>query len=186
MNWIETDYGYELPIGWLRAEQTIKVAPDREITKVTFKVVTKDLPDGGYFDEFGLYRNLFMEMATGNNLIYFPIAPISAGSSVEIPVYGALDNTRIHGVYLVPKSTITGHNTNYAQLQFVNKENNGVMATLTLLEDIDAPAYKVTPFGPINEHSAMEIHEGASFKVIHEGGGLAIPESVLIVEWNLR
>jgi len=176
----------ELPIRWIPIDIVAPIRDDAEIIRATYKVVTKDLANGGYFDELGFFRNLLRDKVTGNNIVYFPIAPISAGQNVEIPVFGAVIESQIVAVHLLPKEDIVGDDTNYAQLQLVNKDVGEVMTTLTFIGGINAQAYEVISFGPVNAYGAIEIYKGVSFRVVQNGAGLAIPESVLIIEWNLR
>lgn len=183
--WVNSDI-QALPIEWIRVDSVAEVRDDAEIIRARYRVVTLNLAEGGFFDELGFFRNLLHDKITGNNVVYFPIPPLAQGVPLEIPVFGAVAKAQIMAVHFLPKESIVGHDEDYAQLQLVNKDSGEVMSTLTFIQGIDAPAYEVISFGPVNQHGEVEIFKGVSFRVEQLGRGLALPESVLIIEWNLR
>ena len=86
-----------------------------------------------------------------------------------------------------PKETITGNDTNYMQIRLINKETGAIICTKTFLSGTDAPAYEVTDFGPANEAAgAINLGQGVSFVKEDFGGGMMLPQFVLVIQWNLR
>ena len=189
----------ELYVAWLEIEQYAKIRTDAEVIRATFMPRTENLTAGGYFDHFGFYRSLFYDKVTGSYVMYFPIPPLTAGEAFEIPVFGAVFYSQYHepeeevpsaiitNAHFMPKVDIAGDNDNYVQLQLMNKKIEQIMATLTLIEGNDLVGYKVTSMGPINQHGAIDLFEGVSFKVVSTGGGMTFTEpSVLIIEYNFN
>ena len=190
----------EVYVAWLEIDQYAEIRSDAEVVRAKFYPRTENLPASGFFDAFGFYRSLFYDKVTGSYVMYFPIPPLVAGEPFEIPVFGAVFYAKYHdpeeedipsaiitNAHILPKNNISGDDTDYVQFQLVNKKNDQVMSTLTLIEGADLTAYKVTSMGPINEHGAVDLFEGVSFNVVSYGNGIDFTEpSVLIIEYNLN
>ncbi len=183
--WVNSDVQV-LSVAWTAVSSFAPIRDDAEIIRARYRVVTKDLADGGYFDSLGFFRNLLRDKITGNNVVYFPVAPIAQGESLEIPVFGAVTEAQVVAAHLVPKEAITGRDGDYAQIQLVNKGSEQVLSTLTFIAGIDALAHEVISFGPVNQYGEFEIYKGMSYRVEQVGMGMALPELALIIEWNLR
>jgi len=184
--WIEGEL-QEVEIEWLHVEGICEVNSEKELLRIRVSGITDGLDDYGYFDLFQLCKNLLNDKITGNEIVYLPLEEIPAGQGVEIPVFGAVVEAQIAAAHLVPKQTITGSDTNYMQLKLVNKETGAVICTKTFIAGVDAPAYEVTDFGPVNETAgAVSIGKGVSLIKEEVGGGMALPQSVLVIQWNLR
>ena len=189
MDWIIGTIG-EIEIEWLRREVVIPVNTNKELLSIKVAGTAIQGPGAtsgaGYFDLFLLKRNLTDEKIIGSEVTYIPIEAVSAGTAFETPVFGAVKVCRIVAAHIIPKATITGGNTNYMQLQIVRKSDDAIISTKTYLAGVDSPAYEVSDFGPVNESNAvLALNDGVSFKVVHTGGGLALPDSVLVLQWNL-
>lgn len=184
--WVNSDL-QALPIEWIRVDSVAEVRDDAEIIRARYRVVTLNLAEGGFFDELGFFQNLLHDKITGNNVVYFPIAPLAQGVPLEIPVFGAVTEAQIVAAHLVPKETITGNDSDYMQLKLVNKDTGAVICTKTFLSGVNAPAYEVTDFGPVDEEAgAINVGQGVSFAKEEFGAGMTLPRCLLIIEWNLR
>ena len=85
------------------------------------------------------------------------------------------------------KEAVSGNNSNYVQLQLVNKESDKIISTLTFLEDINVASYEVISFGPVSEeYGVINLCKGVALKVEQFGAGMELPEAILIIEWDLR
>lgn len=183
MTWVDGEL-YGIDVEWLHVEGICEANPDVELLKVRVSGITEGLDGYGYFDLFQLCKNLLNDKITGNEVVCLPIDEITG--SVEIPVFGAVVDAQIIAVHIVPKSAITGNDTNYMQLKLVNKETGATICTKTFLSGVDAPAYEVTDFGPASDTAgAINLGRGISF-VKEEFGGMVLPQCVLIIQWNLR
>ena len=197
MSWTES-FEYDIFVAWLEIDVYAPIRDNAEIYRATFKPRTVGLVGGGYFDSLAFYRNLYFDKVTGAYVMYYPIEPILAGVDTELPVFGAVFNSAsydplesnpsaiITAAHIVPQNLITGDNTDYCQLQLLNKETDNLITTLTLIGGNDAPAYKVTSFGGVSADAEISIFEGVSLNVVHYGAGLALPYFTLVVEYNLN
>lgn len=184
--WIEGEL-QEVGIEWLHVEGICEVNSEKELLRVRVSGVTDGLDGYGYFDLFQLCKNLTNDKITGNEVIYLLIEEIPADQGAEIPVFGAVTEAQIVAVHIIPKETITGNDINYMQLKLVNKDTGAVICTKTFLSGVNAPAYEVMDFGPVDEEAgAINIGQGVSFVKEEFGGGMTLPKCLLIIEWNLR
>jgi len=184
MTWIEGEL-QEVLIEWLHIEGFCEVRDDVELLKVKVSGITDGLSGYGYFDLFQLCKNLLNEKIAGAEVIYLHLDEVTG--IVEIPVFGAVTESQIVAAHIVPKEYITGNDENYMQLRLVNKETGTIICTKTFLSGTDAPAYEVTDFGPVNEmNGEINLGQGVSFVKENFGGGMTLPQCVLIIQWNLR
>jgi hypothetical protein len=185
ITWVEGTL-QSLDVEWLHVENICEVR-DVELLKVRVSGITDSLNGYGYFDLFQLCKNLLNEKITGNETIYLPLDEVPAGAITEIPVFGAVIEAQIVAAHIVPKTNITGNDTNYMALKLINKETGTVICTRTFLNGINAPAYKVTDFGPANEtNGTINLGQSVSFVKEEVGSGMTLPQSILVIQWNLR
>jgi len=184
LTWISGELN-ALTIEWLHIEAICEVNKDIELLTVKLSGITENLTGGGYFDNYLLLKNLLNEKTTGANIIYLPV-PETSGE-IEIPVFGSIvEIAEIVAAHIVPKFDIIGSDSDYMTLKLINKESSEVICTKTFLAGADALAYEVTDFGPANENNnAVNYGKGVSLVKEDTGGGMTLPQSVLIVEWNL-
>lgn len=71
----------------------------------------------------------------------------------------------------------------HLELKLINKHTDNVICTKTFITGIDAPAYQVTDFGPVDEEKS-ELEYGQAVSLVVEGGTL--PECLLIIQWDVR
>lgn len=186
MTWIEGEL-QGLEIEWLHVEGICEVNSEKELLRVRVSGVTEGLDGYGYFDMFQLCKNLLNEKITGSEVVYLLLGEVSAGVTVEIPVFGAVTEAQIVAAHLVPKETITGNNSDYMQLKLVNKDTGAVICTKTFLSGVNAPAYEVTDFGPVDEEAgAINVGQGVSFAKEEFGAGMKLPQCTLVIQWDLR
>ena len=184
MDWIAGDIA-SVEVEWLKREVCIPVNDQKEL--VSIKIAGVALAGGeGFFDMYNLQRNLSEEKLYGSEVSYYTLAPISAGTDFEIPIFGAVKTCRIVSAHIVPIETIVGDDANYMQLQLVRKSDEAVICTRTYLQDSNSGAYEVDNFGPVDQFNAvLNLTDSVSFKIVHTGAGLALPQSLLAIQWNL-
>ncbi|HEY8362725.1 MAG TPA: GLUG motif-containing protein, partial [Tissierellaceae bacterium] len=140
ITWVDSELK-EIPIMWQSIEFIAPVKEDAEILTAKYRIVTNDI--GGYFDNLGFFINLSNEKVTRSEKVFLPIPRIRQGEIREFPVFGAVQEVQIVAAHIMFKETVTGNNSNYVQLQLVNKESDEIISTLTFLEDINAASYEV-------------------------------------------
>lgn len=186
MTWISGTLS-GVDIEWMHFEEVCPVNENKELLRTRVTAITEGLDGYGYFDLFQLLKNLTDEKATGSEVVFIPRDQVSAGSTLEIPVMGAVKEMQIIAAHIVPKQAITGDNTNYMTLKLVNKETAAVICTKTFTLGLDAAAYEVTDFGPVDEAAAaISLNKGVSFVKEETAGGMTLPQSILVIQWNLR
>jgi hypothetical protein len=168
-------------------ETVCEVNEDIELLQTRVTAETSGFSGYCYFDDLQLLKNLTDEKITGNEQLFQPIREVTAGSIFEKPIYGAVIEAQIISAHIVPKSTIIGNDIDYMTLKLMNKETSEVICTKTFIIGTNAEAYKVTDFGPVDtEAGAMNLAKGVSLVKEETGTGMLLPESLLIVQWNLR
>ena len=179
--WIDGTIG-EMPIAWNQLEFYVDVNADIELLTVEVEARTENV--AGFFDDFLLARNITNDKLFASEKIYHMLPQIE--SDTEKIVIGAVDTLQIKNLHIVPSVTITGDDTNYAILKLRNKETGNLIATLSLLQGTNLPANIVYTFPAITTDNAI-ISEGecATFEVENIGNGMTIPESLLIIEWDV-
>jgi hypothetical protein len=187
MTWIEGEL-QPLDVEWLHIEGICQVRENAELLRVTVAAETSGLEGYGYFDLFQLCKNLLNEKIISANVVYLPLNEVPAGVATEIPAFGSVvEIAQIVGVRLIPKETIVGNDSDYMQLKLVNKETGAVICTKTFIAGVDALAYEVTDFGPVDENAgAINFGQGVSLAKEEFGAGMTLPQSVLVIQWDLR
>lgn len=172
---------------WSSIQEYISVDPEKELIRVHVAVITKGLNSAGFVDNIIVKESLNNAKITGSYVTQIPIEQLSAGTNIEIPIFGTVKNSKLVAAHIMPQSTVIGSNTNYFQLNIIRKEDNALMATRTFLEGTNINAYEVFPFGPVDgTNEVITELTGISLKVESEGSGLILPRSILILEWNLN
>ena len=180
-NWIEGDM-VEMPIVWNKAEVIVDVDSQVELLNVDVEAITKGM--AGYFDDIVLARNLTNDKLFASEKIYHMLPQI--GGNTEKVVIGAIDTLQIKNVHIVPSDSIIGDDTNYAILKLRNKETNEIITTFNLLAGTTLIANLVYNFPALNDENAIILEgESATFEVENVGSGMTIPESLLIIEWDV-
>lgn len=175
MAWIDGDL-QEYDVEWMSFEATCEVANNKELLRVRVSAVTDGF--AGFFDNFQLLKNLTNEKLFGAEVAYIPIDPNEA----ESPVFGAVKDFQIIAAHIVPKQDIVGGDPPL-ELKLINKHTDNVICTKTFITGIDAPAYQVTDFGPVDEEKS-KLEYGQAVSLVVEGGTL--PECLLIIQWDVR
>lgn len=183
--WIEGE-PQEFQIEWLKIDEICEISNNKELLRTRLSVITDNLNGYGYIDNLGLFKNLLNDKITGAEIVYIPLDEIPAGSSAEFPVFGAVTDAQIVAAHIIPKTTISGSDTDYMQLRLVNKETGSTICTKTFLNGTDAPAYQITDFGPVDEVSGtITLGQGVAFVKEEIGNGMALSQCVLVIQWNL-
>lgn len=171
--WIESGPA-EIEVSWLHVETICPVSDEKELLKVRVSVITEGL--GGYFDNIQLFKNLTREKLFGSEVVYIPI-----DGRTEVPIFGAVKDAQIVVAHIVPKSDIIGGDPPLV-LELINKGTGDTICTKTFTEGVNASAYQVTDFGPVSE-AASEIEFGQAVSLVVDG---TLPESLLVIQWDLR
>lgn len=171
----------EMPIVWQQIEVPVETNPEKEIKQVKFKINNSGI--GIYCDNLGLYKNLSREKLVGLETSYVLMPAIAQGITTELLVFAATVEAYIAFAYIVPKIDIMADSQNYAVLKLINKGNNSIITTLQLTETI--PAYKVIPFETVTENNIINVWDSITMQVEQYGAGIALPEMLLIIEWDL-
>jgi len=186
VTWVDGELN-GIDIEWLSFETICEVDNDKELLRTRVTAETSGFSGYCYFDNLQLLKNLTDEKITGNEVTYIPLDEVSTGNEIEMPVFGAVTDVQIVSAHIVPKTTITGNDSNYMALKIINKETDAVICTKTFIAGADATAYQVTDFGPVNEGNGA-ISEGYGVSLVKEetGAGMLLPDGILIIQWNLR
>ena len=187
--WIQGE-SRSYPIQWVHISNYLEIGQDREIVSITVEPVTKNHPEGGYFDAFLLSRSLEDIKLWGAEFTHMPLKQLDPNSDsfpFEIPIFGAVadHDIRIVSVHIVPQQSVSGHNTNYMKLIARNKQNGTDIATKTYTAGNNLTAYKVDNFGPAHpENSLIDAGNSMSIRVEKVGEGFILPESVIVIQWD--
>lgn len=174
----------ETGVEWLRLESVCPTNKEKELLRARVTGLTEGLAGGGYFDQFQLRKNLLNEKQIGSEIIYRLLQAVTG--PFETVVFGATVEAQIVACHIVPAQNITGSNSDYMTLKLVNKETGNVICTKTFLAGVDASAWEVCNFGPVNEEAShVNLTKGVSLVKEDTGTGMILPVSLLIVEWNL-
>lgn len=181
-DWIEGEAGV-LPIEWYHITDWIPVADDREIINAIIEPKTKAHEDGGFFDAFSLKRSLEFLKLYGAERVDLCLE--ETNDALEIPLFGAHEDSMVKSIYILPEGNITGHNENYMKLILRNKKTGGDISTKTYMEGNDVTAWNLDQMGPINKtHGLISQGEGTSLIVEKHGDGFIFPRSVIIILWD--
>ncbi len=185
MSWVEGAYR-SYRVSWTSISAVVPVSTIQELISAKFTVASEGMTDGLYFDEFVVQRDRTSEKIFGSELVFYPLTYVNTVDAFEFPVMGITKDTTVKAVYLVPKMGITGNENNYMQLNLLNKKTGGVIASKTFVAGIDGEAWKTVPFGPVNPgHAELTHDDSISIQMLQFGGGMVLPPSTLVVEWNL-
>lgn len=184
VDWIESSV-VGVPVTWYTQEMTMEVNDEKELLRTIVTAVTNGAVSRIYVDVFKLLRDLERDLIEGDKITYV-LVPEQVGN-YERAVWGATKDVQVNHVYLVPRANVIGNDLNYTQLSIKRKDSEAILCTKTFIAGIDAPAYTVTSFGPVNTAAgALSTNVGLSLLKEDSGDGMLLPEMVLIIEWNLR
>jgi hypothetical protein len=119
------------------------------------------------------------------------VAAVAAGSDAEIAVAKAPFDGTVTGVTYVPKSTITGANTDSRTISLLNKGQAGsgttAVASLALTNGVNATGFDEKALTLSVTAADLVVADGdiLSFKSLHVGStGLADPGGTVFVEFT--
>lgn len=170
---------------WTPFETTVPVNPEKELLSVTYKVInTENFPV--YFDDLTLEKNLLNDKLMAAETTYIPFEGVAAGVPLNRTVFAGIDVTKIVSIHYVPEETITGSNTDYAQLQIINDPDGEILTTKTFVDGVINKEKLVFDFGPVSPRTAV-IAPGTSLRLTKQeaGNGMKIPRGVLIIRWDI-
>ena len=166
---------------WSRKTYEVPISQERELLRVHYRVTNK-LADPVWFDDTILMRDMTNEKLWAPEQTHIRLPAFD--SATEIPIMGIIDPSEIKGVYIVFESDLIGSNSDTVILKINMKVNtDGVIETTTLttktfIQDVDALAYRVEPFGGTSDET-VPIDASLSFET-----NKAIPKSTLVVLWD--
>jgi hypothetical protein len=177
VEWIDGEL-QECDIEWMNFEAVCEVADNKELLRVRVSAVTEGFHGAGFFDNFQLLKNLTNEKLFGAEIVYIPVD----SNTSETPVFGAVKDSKIVSAHIVPKQDIAGSDPPLV-LKLIHKQTGGTICTKTFSTGVDAPAYQVTDFGPVDEEKS-ELEYGQAVSLAVNGGTL--PECLLVIQWDVR
>lgn len=183
ISWIEGTLE-SLPIIWTAIEAICEVDTDKELLTSDFEVITNVLGSYGYFDNLNFQRNRTNDKAIGNDIAQLLIPESSSSEEFEIPVFAGFTDCEILAVHIVPQDNVIGDDTDYCQLRIVNKSTSDTLGTKTFTLGNDADAFEISDFGGINEE-LIEAGDVIAIEKENTGSGMALPQFLLVIEWNL-
>ncbi len=173
-----------LPIQWYQIEEYIPVDTGKEIVQITIRPATKGHHDGGFFDVLSVQRNLEHLKLFGAERV--DICLEQTTQELEIPLFGAHEDSVIKAVYIYPESSVNGHDINYMKAIVKNKNTGGDICTKTYIAGNNLEAWKLDLMGPPHTvHKVIEYMNTASLVIEKHGDGFIFPRSVIIVLWDL-
>lgn len=183
MNWIEGTLE-SLPVVWTAIEAICEVDIDKELLTSDFEVITNVLGSYGYFDDLNFQRNRTNDKLLGNDIAQLLIVETSDSEEFIIPCLAGFTDCEIVAVHIVPQDDIIGDDTDYCQLVIANRTKIEVLGTKTFTIGNDADAYEITDFGGINQE-LIEAGDVVTIEKDNYGSGMALPQFLLVIEWNL-
>jgi hypothetical protein len=172
-----------LPIEWYNIIDWVPISDEKEIVNATVEPMTKAHQDGGHFDAFALKRNLESLKLYGAERV--DICLEGTSNALEIPLFGAVEDSMIKAVYIVPEGNASGDDIDYMKLIVRNKLTGGDVCTKTYIEGNDITAWKLDMMGPISKtHGLIPYGESTSLIVEKHGTGFTFPRSVVIILWD--
>ena len=180
--WVE-GVAKSLPIEWYHILDWIPVADDREIVNVTVEPHTVSHLGGGHYDALSLKGNLEFLKLYGAERV--DICLEETADQIEIPLFGAHEDSMLKAVYIVPEGNAVGDNTDYMKLIVRNKLTGGDACTKTYVAGNNINTWKLDLMGPIHKtHGLIPYGESTSLIVEKHGVGFTFPRSVIIVLWD--
>lgn len=182
--WIDGELS-NVPIEWLHVEGICEVNAQKELLHVKVSGNTAELNGNGYFDLFELLKNLTEEKANGSEKVFLLID--ETAQTFTKAVFGAIIDTKIVAAHIIPVATITGNDSDYMKLRLVNADTNADICAKTFVSGINANSQEVTDFGPADDTAgAIEAGKGVVLLKENYGGGMTLPQCIIILEWDLR
>lgn len=173
-----------VPITWTNIEAICEVDPDRELVSTDFEVVTLSLGFAGYFDNFSFQRNRTEEKTIGSDIAQLLIESSSSSNEFSFPAFAGFTDCSIVAAHIVPQENIVGADGDYCQLRLVNKTTSDVLGTKTFTLGNDIDAFEIGDFGGISEE-LIEAGDVIAIEKENTGSGMALPQFLLAIEWNL-
>jgi hypothetical protein len=178
--------GTALAVQWTTLSRVAAINAERELVGVRLTGAASNYTGGIYIDDYVLKKNLTNERSIGNICQCLPLAFNGAGVDLELPAIGAYRDIEIKAAYLLPKTAITGDDTDYIKLTLKNKKSGNAICTKTFVTGVDADAYAMAAFGGVDSDEAIiDEGESASIIVTNYCSGMDLPDSLLCIEYNL-
>jgi len=119
-----------------------------------------------------------------------PVPGIDVGVSDEVPLWAAPGDCTLESICFIPKSMITGADTDYFTLSVLDKGNTGTgtdeIVSLAFPLGVDAAAFTAKGLGTLSEtHKILAQGDVISFKKAESGSGMALPDLVCVIEYKL-
>lgn len=111
------------------------------------------------------------------------------GTDQTLPVWATPQKVRITGVDLIAATTVTGHTTDNATLNVINKGTNGagstVVASKAFTSGVNAAAFDRTAVTLSTTKANLEIAADSVLAVqwVEGGTGVDLPASALVIQY---
>lgn len=116
------------------------------------------------------------------------IPAIGAGTEDEIPVFTAPVDCTIKNVGIVPENAITGADTNYMTLAFVNKGSDGTgtssMGSVDFTAGEDVAAFDYKDFGDLT-NTGLDAGDTVTIKKSEAGTGMDMPRLLAVIQYEV-
>jgi len=113
------------------------------------------------------------------------VSAVSAGSTTEVPVFAAPFRCKIKKASIIPKSAITGAQTNNMTLGFYNRGTDGSstsnIAYVTFDTGVNASAYVEKNLGAIS-NGVLPLATVVTFYKDESGSGMDMPDLIAKLE----
>jgi len=117
------------------------------------------------------------------------VSAVSSGTETEVPIWAAPCRCKVMRVGIIPKSAITGADTNYMTLSFKNKGSDGtgtaVIASKAFTNGVNGAAFDYVTFGAVSNNLLNE-GDVVSFAKAESGSGMNMPDLVAVIEYVRR
>jgi len=114
------------------------------------------------------------------------ITAVAAGSTTEVPVFAAPFKCKITKCSIIPKSAITGADTNNMVLKFVNKGGSGsgtaAICSVTFAAGTDVSAFDEYDMGSLS-NNILNKGDVVSFAKAENGTGMDMPDLIAKIEY---
>jgi len=122
-----------------------------------------------------------------NRAAFIGVSSVAAGSTTEVPVFCAPVRCWIKKVSIIPKTAITGADTNNMVLTFKNKGSDGsgtaAIASVTFSNGVNAAAFDEKDFGSVSKNY-LNAGDVVSLAKSENGSGMDMPDLIVKIEYE--
>lgn len=185
INWVLGE-STNVEVSWQEISEQLEINPNKELVGITIRCSNRSTKKG-YYDALSIKEDLTEDKINGSEITYISIDSINVSiNTIEIPIFAAVKQNKIIAVYLLTSEDIIGNDSNIIKMSVIDKVSGNLIATKTFQNNVDAVAYKLTHFGPVNtDTSSISPDSGLCLRIDPVTTQITIPKSVLVIEWNI-